>query len=645
MSLNLEYYSGKDEYSDGDIENKIIDFIKKYPYDYEKAFSEDSSWPVLYHLSDMRKNVISWYPFKKECTILEVGAGMGAITDELCKHAKKVTSIELSKRRATAIDLRNKNNDNLEIIVGNYKDIELSEKFDYIILNGVFEYSALYMDTDNPFIDFLNSLKNNLKEDGKILIAIENKFGLKYWCGANEDHTGIPFDGLNNYSSGSEIRTFSKNELENIANEVGMHPNFYYMFPDYKFPQVIYTDESLEKSYFSYYNSYHSNTENVLANEILLYREVYNNNSIPFFANSFFIELSNSELSKDFIFVKYNNNYRKDEYNIFSCVTNDDKIYKKPLSILSKKHIDNILEINKIINNSKIKNINLQSDKSGIYSKYLDGKLLSDILQNYYSSNRYDLIIESFDRIKDIIVNTSGNKMSKCNKTIFEKYGIKLSKTDDDINYYSYCLIDITPNNIIVSEGKYYLFDQEWMECNVPIEYAMYRAIKTFFMDIDDTKKIKKKMYKKYNINEKLYKKLDDAFYKNIRKNGFNYYTKLYSNFAKIDGSDYMNILKMNDIVKQYQQQVMDRDFVITLNQKDIENRDEIIKNYQQQVVDRDDLIVKNQKDIENRDEIIKNYQQQVVDRDENIKILLEELNNIKNNKYWKIINKMRRNK
>lgn len=28
-----------------------------------------------------------------------------------------------------------------------------------------------------------------LKEDGKLLIAIENKFGLKYWAGS-EDHTG-----------------------------------------------------------------------------------------------------------------------------------------------------------------------------------------------------------------------------------------------------------------------------------------------------------------------------------------------------------------------------------------------------------------------------------------------------------------------
>jgi len=78
---------------------------------------ENEEWAIFYHLSSLRKNSISWYPFKSNCTILEVGGGMGAITDTLCKKAKKVTSIELSKRRATAIEMRNEKNNNLSIIM------------------------------------------------------------------------------------------------------------------------------------------------------------------------------------------------------------------------------------------------------------------------------------------------------------------------------------------------------------------------------------------------------------------------------------------------------------------------------------------------------------------------------------------------
>lgn len=120
MKLNLDFYNGKDSYSDGKIEDKIIKYIKtNQASDFNDIIVKDKSWPVFYHLSSLRENVINWYPFKENSSILEVGAGMGALTSLLCKKCKSVTSIELSKKRATAILERNKDAKNLEIIVGN----------------------------------------------------------------------------------------------------------------------------------------------------------------------------------------------------------------------------------------------------------------------------------------------------------------------------------------------------------------------------------------------------------------------------------------------------------------------------------------------------------------------------------------------
>ena len=75
-------------------------------------------------------------------------------------------------------------------MVGNFNDIVLEEKYDYITLIGVLEYAAYYTDAKQPFESFLKRISSYLKEDGKLLIAIENKFGLKYWAGTREDHTG-----------------------------------------------------------------------------------------------------------------------------------------------------------------------------------------------------------------------------------------------------------------------------------------------------------------------------------------------------------------------------------------------------------------------------------------------------------------------
>ena len=134
-SFNTSFYSGEDIYSDGNIEDDIIHIIANNPTtNYEEDINRNFSWPVFYHLTRIRQNILNWYPFENNSNILEIGCGMGAITELLCKRVKSVTAVELSKKRATAAYLRCRNYDNLEIIVGNLNDIQFNKKYDYITL-------------------------------------------------------------------------------------------------------------------------------------------------------------------------------------------------------------------------------------------------------------------------------------------------------------------------------------------------------------------------------------------------------------------------------------------------------------------------------------------------------------------------------
>ena len=253
QKLNLKWYKDDDQYSDGDIENDIMEYVcQNEPEDYGKAIAENYSWPTYYHLTHIRKNILNWYPFEEDASVLEIGCGCGAVTGLLCEKCKKVTAVELSKRRAAITQLRCRDKDNLEIIVGNLNDIELKEKFDYITLIGVLEYQGTYTDSENPYRDFLGKIKTLLKDDGKLLIAIENKYGLKYWCGAMEDHTGIPFEGMNQYRfSGSKVKTFSKEELRELLVKSGFENlYFYYPLPDYKLPTVVYSERYIPQRQF-----------------------------------------------------------------------------------------------------------------------------------------------------------------------------------------------------------------------------------------------------------------------------------------------------------------------------------------------------------------------------------------------------------
>ena len=145
--FNLKWYNQKDLYSDGEIEETIATLIaENEPENYVKAIYDNYSWPVYYHLTHVRRNILNWYPFTKEDEILEIGCGFGVITGLLCDKCKSVTAVELSERRATGALLRCREKENLEIIVGNLNDIEFDKPCSIIASNNKEEYIKYFRD-------------------------------------------------------------------------------------------------------------------------------------------------------------------------------------------------------------------------------------------------------------------------------------------------------------------------------------------------------------------------------------------------------------------------------------------------------------------------------------------------------------------
>ncbi|MDD3277367.1 MAG: class I SAM-dependent methyltransferase [Lachnospiraceae bacterium] len=245
--LNYEYYSGEDLYSDGDdMENMILDIVKNQT-GYEYVNDDYGNWAVMYHLSRQRENIIDPMEISPEDEVLEIGAGMGAVTGALARKAAKVDCIELSKRRSLVNAYRHKDMDNIEIMVGNFQDIKITKKYDVITLIGVLEYAYHYIDSRKPYEDFIETVAKCLKPGGRLYIAIENKLGMKYFAGYHEDHLGKPFVGIEGYHRSDKVKTFSKSQLEQLLLEHGFATTlFYYPFPDYKLPTVIYSEDVID---------------------------------------------------------------------------------------------------------------------------------------------------------------------------------------------------------------------------------------------------------------------------------------------------------------------------------------------------------------------------------------------------------------
>lgn len=96
VKIDLTHYSGQDYYSDGPIEDSILNSLVTGQEDH--FLKKSSKFAVLYHLSDIRHNIIEWYPFIGTENVLEIGSGCGAVTGAIAERVKNVTCVELSKK-------------------------------------------------------------------------------------------------------------------------------------------------------------------------------------------------------------------------------------------------------------------------------------------------------------------------------------------------------------------------------------------------------------------------------------------------------------------------------------------------------------------------------------------------------------------
>lgn len=317
VSLDLTYYPGEDRYCDGEIEEELLKIARDYAeVEYPRIIEEKGSWEVLYHLSVQRENIVEWLPIDKSMKVLEVGAGCGAVTGALSRKAGSVTCIDLSEKRSMINAWRHMDCENIKIHVGNFQDIEpsLPCDYDYICLIGVLEYGQAYIGGEAPFEEFLRIIKKHLKKNGRIVIAIENRFGLKYWAGCGEDHLGTYFSGLEDYPDGGAARTFTRNGLEKLFKSCGMEEySFYYPYPDYKFMTALYSDEYLPKQ-----GDLSDNIRNFDRDRLILFDErkvfdsILKDGLFPVYSNSFLVVIGEKP---ETVYVKYSND-RKPEYRI-----------------------------------------------------------------------------------------------------------------------------------------------------------------------------------------------------------------------------------------------------------------------------------------------------------------------------------------
>lgn len=483
--LNLEYYSGENHYSDGDIEEEILRIARE-----GKQLSELGTveFPILYHLSPVRENILNWYPFREEGVCLEIGSGCGAISGLLCDRMKKVVSVELSKRRADINFARHQGKENLEIMVGNLNDMVFPEKFDYVVLNGVFEYAMSFTAGEKPYEDFLSYIAGFLKPEGVILVAIENRLGLKYFAGAPEDHTNAYMDGLRRYPGNRSVRTFSKAEWEELMAACGMiNYRFYYPYPDYKFPCEVFTDETLVSQKYGRKNWNFTENRFELFSEQEMADTLRKEGVMDRFANSFLIEMGRQPIRREteVLYAKLN----RDRAEAFAIATRIERVNgklqvtKTALTEAAKAHLGRMQEREAAEKPQSFGGMRLLAGKhepGRATYPYLTGRSLGYEANQAIRAGRPEEVKALVRQVFDLCL--EGRTDGKETET--EEFA-RVFGSESRGRTYTWVApanIDLILDNIFREGEAMYVIDGEWIfDFPVPAEFILWRTINEIY--------------------------------------------------------------------------------------------------------------------------------------------------------------------
>ena len=194
-------------------------------------------------------NLMRPFTWDPGCRVLEIGAGDGAITHFLGQTFTKVTAVEHRSDRAEVAAQLTSGMDHVSVVSASAASLTPAGSFDVVCALGTLDECPADTGDGSLLIRVLRWLKGHLDATGTLVLAVDNKFGLRYFSGMADDHTGRPFDGIEGYprDGDQQVRAVARTELVDAMVQAGFGAHtFFYPFPDHHAPRVVVSEKGLE---------------------------------------------------------------------------------------------------------------------------------------------------------------------------------------------------------------------------------------------------------------------------------------------------------------------------------------------------------------------------------------------------------------
>lgn len=453
-------------YSDGHaLESQLLDALKQC-HDLSSNSAELRQlivdWPSEYHFSPARHNLLRPIDIRPEHRVLELGSGCGAITRYIGETGATVVAVEGSAQRARITAERCRDLPNVSVYCDNLASFTTTDTFDFVTLIGVLEYAQLFISDTDPISCCLKKAKSHLRASGRLILAIENKLGLKYLAGANEDHLGVPFFGIQDLYDSHQPITFGRRELltklkDSDFGEVQM----FLPFPDYKLPTAIITEAALSQDRLNLPDIL-SRTEvgqrsgpTRTFDEELARRSIHANGLLADLANSFLL-IANAYKGHESTEVPW----------LAQCYSINRKQQYQTVTTFIDEYDKGIFVKKTLLNHGPSTTVSIQLCHVAESSLLIDGTLLSSELRRMLtkgSSTREDM---------SNLIRTWLEELRRAAISPFD--------ADRPLNYLVPAdFLDCTPFNLVhTPDGALHRIDTEWqLRENIPAYWVIIRGL------------------------------------------------------------------------------------------------------------------------------------------------------------------------
>ena len=326
-------------------------------------------------IKELPKGLLGWYHFRENSKVLYLTDASDSLEDMLLEKGLEVTAIKSQ-------DMNKSGN----------------EAFDYVIAIGVLEVS-------NHPVEVLKACKNLLKTDGVLLLGVDNRLGLRYFCGDRDKFTERSFEGIEHYRrimpadrEQLEGQAYAKYEVENMLTKAGINGHkSYSVLPNLDFPQLIYAENYLPEEELSirYFPLYHY-PDSVFLEEEYLYTDMVKSGMFHTMANAFLIEcpMSGSYEAVKHVTISLD---RGRENALYTIIREDDKVEKRAVYEDGKAKMQVLLENTRDLQAHGISVVDAALENDSYVMPYVKGEIAVSYFSGLLKTDK-DIFIKQVDR-------------------------------------------------------------------------------------------------------------------------------------------------------------------------------------------------------------------------------------------------------